>query len=458
LFALCFFHANILERRKFGPLGWNISYDFTEPDLAVCKTQLHDFLDIYDVIPYTVLHFLFYDINYGGRVTDTIDRRTIMTILNDYVNDRVVSEENYKFSPSGRYTSIEANGVQDYIDYIESLPDIPDPEVFGMHSNAEITSATAQMMAQFELVVRILPRERTAAGSETKEETVERRAKDLLSRTPAGWEIEAVMKKYPTAYSESMNTVLTQETVRYNRLLDVIRKTLKNLLLALKGELVMSQELENMAMALYTNVIPAEWADQQIGYPSLMPLGAWIGDLEDRCAFIGNWIDNGKPIVFWMSGVFSPQAFLTGTLQNFARKYTKPVDLLSYGFSIVDMPLQEIVTPPQDGVYVHGLFLEGARWDASQGSLADSRPRELFSKLPVLWFLPEEDRVAPTSGIYLCPVYKELSRKGTLSTTGLSTNFVINVELPSPNEPADKWIKAGVALFCALRYQVSQDA
>ena len=68
----------------------------------------------------------------------------------------------------------------------------------------------------------------------------------------------------------------------------------------------------------------------------------------------------------------------------------------------------------------------------------------------MIWFLPKKDREKPES-IYECPVYKVLSRAGTLSTTGHSTNFVLFMELPSKEAQAE-WIKAGVAAFLALRY------
>ncbi len=66
-------------------------------------------------------------------------------------------------------------------------------------------------------------------------------------------------------------------------------------------------------------MVPTIWASR--AYPSLMPLSHWVLDLERRLEFITNWIKHGKPNVFWISGFFFPQAFLTGTLQNFARKY-----------------------------------------------------------------------------------------------------------------------------------------
>lgn len=78
--------------------------------------------------------------------------------------------------------------------------------------------------------------------------------------------------------------------------------------------------------------------------------------------------------------------------------------------------------------------------------LDDSNPKELYTELPIIWFVPEKNRVKPTEGIYLCPIYKAVSRSGTLSTTGHSTNFVMFLETPTDREP-DSWTIAGVAAF-----------
>ena len=86
LFGFCFFHSIIQNRRKFGPIGWNISYEFTNEDLTVCKKQLKMLLDEYAVVPYKVLNYLGAEINYGGRVTDDKDVRLITTILKTYMN------------------------------------------------------------------------------------------------------------------------------------------------------------------------------------------------------------------------------------------------------------------------------------------------------------------------------------------------------------------------------------
>jgi Dynein heavy chain C-terminal domain len=159
-----------------------------------------------------------------------------------------------------------------------------------------------------------------------------------------------------------------------------------------------------------------------VAYPSLKPLGPWFKDLVARLEFLTRWVDRGIPPSYWISGFYFPQGFLTACLQNYARKYAYPIDTVAFSFVFRDE--DQMDTKPEDGVYIYGLFLEGARWDKAAKSLVDPRPKELFSPVPVIHMLPQQNRPTPQSGIYRCPVYKILTRTGTLSTTGHSTNFV----------------------------------
>jgi dynein heavy chain len=231
------------------------------------------------------------------------------------------------------------------------------------------------------------------------------------------------------------------------------------LLKALKGLVVMSAELEAIANAIALNQVPKSWAN--VAYPSMKPLSAWCADLMERLGFIQHWIDNGVPSVFWISGFYFPQAFLTGSLQNFARKYTYPIDTVAFNFVMLKTEYHQLTTKPEDGVYIRGLYLEGARWDASIDSLNDSLPKQLYTEMPVIHLVPQKDRKDPTKGIYRCPVYKILSRRGVLSTTGHSTNFVMWIEVPSNrtdiinNEgkaDQEEWIRAGVGAFTSLLF------
>lgn len=153
-----------------------------------------------------------------------------------------------------------------------------------------------------------------------------------------------------------MNTVLTQEVIRFNGLLSAIHDQVKNVQRAIKGEVVMSPDLEQVSKAIYLGLVPVTW-QFPTGPLSLKPLSSWIADLIERCQFLQKWIDNGKPDAFWFSGFFFPQAFITGCLQNYARKYNIAIDRLSFEIKIIDdIKPSDISEPPDDGAYVYGMF------------------------------------------------------------------------------------------------------
>jgi len=191
----------------------------------------------------------------------------------------------------------------------------------------------------------------------------------------------------------------------------------------------MSEDLEKMSNSLFDNVVPGAWAE--VGFLSLKPLASWINDLTDRVEFLNGWIKGGPPPTYWISGFFFPQAFFTGTLQNYARKHIIAIDELQFEFKIYDEILpSEVTEKPEDGCFCWGMYMEGARWNSTTHLLDDSNPKTLFTEVPLVWFVPKRNRKVPETGIYMCPIYKVLSRAGTLSTTGHSTNFVIWMELP----------------------------
>lgn len=74
----------------------------------------------------------------------------------------------------------------------------------------------------------------------------------------------------------------------------------------------------------------------------------------------------------------------------------------------------ELTTRPSNGCFIRGLFLEGARWDYDKHELTESRPKELYTDMPIIWLKPTANREKPEKGIYDCPVYKTLTRAGTL--------------------------------------------
>lgn len=141
LFGLSFYHALVIERKKFGPLGWNIPYEFNDTDFDITAAQLELYVGSYAEIPFKVLQQLTSVVNYGGRITDDKDMRTSDIIIADFFNAEIVKElqneeqEQYSFSRSGLYYSLTADRDaphSSYLEFIDSFPLNAEPEYVTM--------------------------------------------------------------------------------------------------------------------------------------------------------------------------------------------------------------------------------------------------------------------------------------------------------------------------------------
>ncbi|CAH0547855.1 unnamed protein product [Brassicogethes aeneus] len=466
LFGLCMFHAIIQERKKFGPLGWNITYEFNDSDREFGFNTLKMFCEN-KTIPWDALEYLTGEITYGGRVTDYWDLRCLKTILKIFFSPQILAP-GYVYSKSGTYFCPQLETLQEYRDFIEGLPIMEEPEIFGMHENANIAYQIKETQNLIGTIMESQPQTSGGAEGASSDEIVYELAENVIATIlPKILTDDINVKMFikdDKGRLPSLTTVLTQEIDRYNILLKLIHSSMGELKKAIKGFVVMSDALEEVFKAFMNNQVPKMWSAKC--YNSLKSLGSWVHDLALRLDFISMWVRYGHPISYWISGFYFPQGFLTGTLQTHARKYNLPIDELKFDFiprkvyldqeevykfhveeGKENFDLYKPLIRPNDGVIIHGLFVDAGRWDIDLMKLVDAKPGEISPPLVALTLVPsthlaEKDR-------YPAPLYKTSVRAGVLSTTGHSTNFVIAVLLPSNFLPA-YWILKGTALLTQI--------
>ena len=368
LFALVWFHAILLERRKFKSLGFNIPYDFNESDFAICHDLIIVFLDEYpDRIPFDAMKYLIAEANYGGRVTDDFDRRLVNVYITELFCDQCVAVEKFPLCELPEYFIPEDGDLRSYKDHIRNFPPFDQPMAFGQHLNADISSQIDDANTLIGTLVGLQPRA-VKAATEDGEDPLAKQCVELLEQCPELFNIRTIREKMENRSDpDPLKTVLYQELDRYNELLFMVRRTLTSIGKALQGLASVTSELESVMFSLSTFRVPAIWGKT---YPSIKTLANWMKDLVTRCEMFQVWSDSEFPKQFWLPGFTYPTGFLTAVLQTSARTNGVAIDALSWEFPVLQhAEVNQITSHPKEGVYVSGLFVEGACWNYAGGKL-----------------------------------------------------------------------------------------
>ncbi|NXF83974.1 DYH9 protein, partial [Sclerurus mexicanus] len=432
LFALCYFHAVVAERRKFGPQGWNHPYPFNAGDLTISVNVLYNYLESSSKIPYDDLRYLVGEIMYGGHITDDWDRKLCKTYLEEFIKPEMLEEELLLAPGFPLPGNMDYNGYHQYID--DALPP-ESPYLYGLHPNAELGFLTQSSEKLLCTVLELQPRDSsTGGGVGTREETVKPLLEEMLEKLSDEFNMAELTAKVEqrTPYA----VVALQECERMNILTREIKHSLLELELGLKGELTMTNDMESLQNALFLDMVPESWMRRS--YPSTASLGTWFADLLARISELETWTgDFSLPSTVWLGGFFNPQSILTAIMQTTARKNKWPLDKMTLQCDVTKKSREDFASPPREGAYVHGLFMEGARWDAQAGMLTEARLKELTPAMPVLFIKAIPVDKQDLRGMYPCPVYKTRQRGPT---------YVWTFNLKTKDSPS-KWVLAGVALL-----------
>lgn len=147
IYTLAFFHSTIQERKKFGKIGWNVPYDFNDSDFRISHCLISLYLNKAietneEELPWSTLKYLIGEAMYGGRVTDDYDRRVMNTYLKEFMGDFIFDTNQKFFFSQSEFDyvipPIEADTKELIEVEIDKIPLFTNPNVFGLHTNAEI--------------------------------------------------------------------------------------------------------------------------------------------------------------------------------------------------------------------------------------------------------------------------------------------------------------------------------
>ncbi|XP_078399005.1 dynein axonemal heavy chain 8-like [Cetorhinus maximus] len=441
LYAVAFLHTTVQERRKFGPLGWCIPYEFNASDFIASVQFIQNHLDDCDKkkgVSWNTIRYMLGEVQYGGRVTDDYDKRLLNCFCKVWFSEKMFDS---KFSFYTDYIIPICASVDSYLEYIQTLPVVDTPQVFGLHPNADITYQSNTAAEILNTITNIQPKESSGGGGETREASVFKLSDSMLKKLPPDYlahEVKARLIKM--GILNSMNIFLRQEIDRMQKVIMMLRNCLTDLQLAIEGTIIMSENLTDALDNMYNARVPVMW--KRISWDS-STLGFWFTEFLERNAQFSSWIFEGRPNVFWMTGFFNPQGFLTAMRQEVTRAHKGwALDSVTLHNEVTKLMKDEIKVPPPEGVYIYGLCLDGAGWDRRNTRLTESTAKVLFTMLPVIYIFAINSTAPKDPKLYICPIYKKPQRTDLMFITSLCLKTV---------QPPDHWILRGAALLCDIK-------
>ncbi|CAF4669138.1 unnamed protein product [Rotaria sp. Silwood1] len=482
VFNLAFFHAVIHERKKFGALGWNLSYEFNQSDLEVAVLELESLVrrSKNQIPSFDVFCYLAGSVIYGGRVTDEFDRRRLLRIIERFYCSETLKED-YSYAGDNTYKAPNLDlNFSGLLSYINALPDFDDPRVFGMHPNTNRALMYVQANQLVDMLVTIEPQYRmmiSLGASSDSDAACMTIIDEITTKLPRSIETgygpqarhitfenaltkisDKLESKYH-AYSVFFS-LLKQEIRAYNELLELIHATCNDLRRALVGETVVSEILEETQRTLLMHEMPRIWKKKS--YPSTKSLRAWITDNLVRITFFKEWTrlivtyveDKGSsplPPIFNIGAFYYPKGLFSAILQSSARSIALPIDQLKFTYQVLDnneeRQLLQSSTSTNDianGITIDGIYIDGAQWDYESHQIVDCTSQQRTHRLPPLLckLVPKNMENMDLTNVYECPVY--LTALRAVSASEAAKHLVGTITIPC-SETESFWTTRSIA-------------
>jgi dynein heavy chain len=238
-----------------------------------------------------------------------------------------------------------------------------------------------------------------------------------------------------------------QETTRMNGLLVFCQRSLEELNLGLDGALNMSPAMEMVQTGIFKNGVPPSWMAQMSNrVQEVYTLAKWFQDVKNRGEQLVEWT-GGKveemPKSIWLPGLFNAKAWITAVQQVYARANKLPLDVMKFVTEVTKVTAVDQITEVlTSGAFLHGVTMEGARWNSKTGLVNESLPKELRCLMPIMKVVPlhSDNYPAASKGHYLCPVYANMQRANVYSAQ-------VSIFTLKTKDDQVKWVLASCALL-----------
>eukprot|EP01059_Diplonema_ambulator_P034998 TRINITY_DN8108_c0_g1_i3.p1 TRINITY_DN8108_c0_g1~~TRINITY_DN8108_c0_g1_i3.p1 ORF type:complete len:4672 (+),score=1974.47 TRINITY_DN8108_c0_g1_i3:105-14120(+) len=434
LFSMCWFHSIVVERKKFGKLGWNREYPFNMGDLTSCINVLNNYMEERPHIPWDDLRYVFGEIIYGGHITDDWDRRLCAAYLEQFI--KIDITDGMELCEGFHVPTF--NSYQEALACVEGIPG-EHPTLYGLHAHAELGYHIQQADYLFKTINELQPKSNvTVDGVSDTTEAVQAVLDDILNNYLADTphHLADIAERLEDDKTPQQH-VFYQECERMNMLQAVVKTSLQELNQGLQGALAMSEGMLELFEAIRLDKVPDKW--QSVSFMSRRGLGAWCVNMVTRNAQLIEWSnDLLSPKVTRLDFLFNPMSFITSICQYTAMLNNYELDQMDVICEPSKRMIDGVDHSARDGAHIFGLKMEGARWDVASSTIDDSKGKELFCTMPVITIKALPSSKVNRKDQYPCPLYKTQQRgNGYVTTLYLRTK-----------QPAIKWTIAGVA--CVL--------
>jgi dynein heavy chain len=409
VYTQCFLHSTVQERRKFGPIGWCVPYEYNNSDLDACLLFLEKHVATTVIVgqplSWVTVQYMVAEAQYGGRITDDLDRELFLSYTAKWFCDDIFKPSftfnNYQWEYN--YKIPEGLEIAQYREAIDTIPAVDSPLIFGLHPNADLTYRLKEAAEMIATIIETQPKDSGGGSGKSMDEIVKDQALELLQKMPPDFVEEIfraqIMKlKGPPGTSDKgfgapLNIFLFQELQRLQNIIKICRTNLSSIAQAIDGTVVMTPELLEDLNSIFDARVPKSWTHDASGAEIswLMPnLGGWFTGLTERQLMLNTWLENSRAVMksFWLTGFTNAQGFLTGMRQEVTRQHKKDAwaldDVISHT-DVLAFDHERVKDVPDEGQNIHGLFMEGGRWNRQEQKLDESEPKKLFLPMPAIF-------------------------------------------------------------------------